>query len=432
MQQRQHSLGRKEPAIYTYEPKFNISDVADLLGIQKLSDGNSFGVVCPFCGDTQGKMNFRIMKDNEPSNTYHGYCCGQQGNMLTLYADLKGIYGQNRYKIAYREILVAVNRGEGEKNQQGYSGKINGKEEEPVSLRQRDSVYRRLLELLALSDLHRKKLMERGLTKEQIEVYQFCSTPAYGTENLARKLIKEGYSLAGVPGFFFNDRRNWDIAFYRANRGILCPAYSLGGEIAGFQIRMDEPLNDRKYLWLSSTNRNRGTGSRSPVTFLGNPWDKTIRVTEGILKATIAHSLSGYSFLGTPGVSQYKELRKALMTLKQNGLEEVQEYYDMDKYLDIRCFGDYKSSVCSCCARYSPGGDGADCERKQNKREQIRDGCGHLYEICDELALRCVRKTWDMTPEGIWAGKQKGIDDYWWACKKNISLERGLIRNGYE
>ena len=65
MQQRQHSLGRKEPAIYTYEPKFNISDVADLLGIQKLSDGNSFGVVCPFCGDTQGKMNFRIMKDNE-------------------------------------------------------------------------------------------------------------------------------------------------------------------------------------------------------------------------------------------------------------------------------------------------------------------------------------------------------------------------------
>ena len=150
------------------------------------------------------------------------------------------------------------------------------------------------------------------------------------------------------------------------------------------------------------------------------------------MRATISHSLSGYSFLGTPGVSQYKELRKALMTLKQNGLEEVQEYYDMDKYLDIRCFGDYKSSVCSCCARYSPGGDGADCERKQNKREQIRDGCGHLYEICDELALRCVRKTWDMTPEGIWAGKQKGIDDYWWACKKNISLERGLIRNGYE
>ena len=101
--------------------------------------------------------------------------------MLTLYADLKGIYGQDRYKIAYREILEAVNRGErGRTRQGGYSGNINGKEEEPVSLRQRDSVYRRLLELLELSDLHRNKLMERGLTKEQIEAYQFCSTPAMG------------------------------------------------------------------------------------------------------------------------------------------------------------------------------------------------------------------------------------------------------------
>ena len=225
--------------------------------------------------------------------------------MLTLYADLKGIYGQDRYKIAYREILKAINKGEGRGcGQNGFSGKISGQEEEPVSLRQRDIVYRRLLELLDLSDLHRKKLLERGLTKGQIEAYQFCSTPAYGTENLARKLIKEGYSLAGVPGFFFNDRRNWDIAFYRANRGILCPAYSLDGEIAGFQIRLDAPMADRKYLWLSSTNQNRGTGSRSPVTFLGNPFDKTVRVTEGILKATVAYSLSGYSFLGTPGVNQ--------------------------------------------------------------------------------------------------------------------------------
>ena len=377
-------------------------------------------------------MNFRIIKNGELANTYHGFCCGQQRNMLTLYADLKGIYGQDRYKIAYREILKAINKGEGRGcGQNGFSGKISGQEEEPVSLRQRDIVYRRLLELLDLSDLHRKKLLERGLTKGQIEAYQFCSTPAYGTENLARKLIKEGYSLAGVPGFFFNDRRNWDIAFYRANRGILCPAYSLDGEIAGFQIRLDAPMADRKYLWLSSTNQNRGTGSRSPVTFLGNPFDKTVRVTEGILKATVAYSLSGYSFLGTPGVNQYKELKKALIVLKQNGLEEVQEYYDMDKYLDIRCFGDYKPSVCSGCARYLPGGDGAVCERKQNKRNQIRDGCGHLYEICDELALCCTRKTWDMTPEGIWAGNQKGIDDYWWDCKKGMGFEKNFIRNEY-
>lgn len=381
-------------------------------------------MVCPFCGDTRGKMNFRIWKGNELANTYHGFCCGQHGNMLTLYADVKGIYGQDRYKIAYREILEAVSKGTGGENQEsGYPCKIRGKEEEPVSPGQRDQVYRRLLELLYLSDRHRKMLLERGLTEDQIEAYQFRSTPAYGTENLARKLLHEGYCLAGVPGFFFNDRRNWDVAFYRVNRGILCPAYSLDGEISGFQIRLDEPFDDRKYLWLSSTNKNRGTGSRSPVTFLGDPHGKAVRVTEGILKATVAYSLSGYSFLGTPGVNQYKELRKALIALKQNGLEEVQEYYDMDKYLDIRCFGDYKPAVCSNCGRYSPGGDGEVCEKKQIKRDQIQDGCCRLYEICEDLKLRCIRKTWDMDSTGLWRGNLKGIDDYWWSCKREAGSE---------
>lgn len=91
-----------------YETKFDISQVADLLGIERITDGNSFGVVCPFCGDRRGKMNFRILKDGEPANTYHCYCCGEKGNMLTLYADLKGLWGTDRYKKAYREILEAL------------------------------------------------------------------------------------------------------------------------------------------------------------------------------------------------------------------------------------------------------------------------------------------------------------------------------------
>ncbi|MFQ7876024.1 CHC2 zinc finger domain-containing protein [Enterocloster sp.] len=79
---------------------FNISDVANLLGIKRLTEGNSFNVVCPFCGDTRGKMNFRIVKDGELANTYHCFKCGAHGNMLTLYADLMGICGVDRYKIA--------------------------------------------------------------------------------------------------------------------------------------------------------------------------------------------------------------------------------------------------------------------------------------------------------------------------------------------
>lgn len=372
-------------------------------------------------------MNFRIIKAGKPANTYQCFKCGAHGNMLTLYADLRGIYGADRYKTAYREIKAALERGGGERSHTGTGGRavtaVPAQEEEMASLEARNTVYHRLLEMLPLSEIHKNKLMERGLTSRQIEALWFRSTPVHGTEQLARRLIKEGYSLSGIPGFYMNKNRNWDMAFYRKNQGILCPAYSITGEIEGFQIRLDEPYEDRKYLWFSSTNRYRGAGSKSPVTFVGNPYDKTVRVTEGILKPAVAYSLSGYSFLGTPGVSQYKGLEMALSILKDNGLEQVLECYDMDKFMDIRCYGDYKPSACELC-RGNSYGMGI-CEKKQIKRDQIRAGCCRLYEICERLKLNYSRRVWNQNEDGIWAGNEKGIDDYWWSCLKEKRRQTG-------
>ena len=70
-------------------------------------------VVCPFCGDTRVKNEFPYCKDGELANTYHCFKCGAHGNMLTLYADLMGICGVDRYKIAYREIKTALHEGAG-------------------------------------------------------------------------------------------------------------------------------------------------------------------------------------------------------------------------------------------------------------------------------------------------------------------------------
>ena len=85
---------------------FTIAEVADLLSIRRLSDSyqDEFPVECPFCGDLRGKCSFCIRKNGELKNVYHCYHCGAAGNMLTLYAELSGIYGRNRYKEAYREI----------------------------------------------------------------------------------------------------------------------------------------------------------------------------------------------------------------------------------------------------------------------------------------------------------------------------------------
>jgi len=89
---------------------FTIAEVADLLSIRSLSDSyqDEFPVECPFCGDLRGKCSFCIRKNGELKNVYHCYHCGAAGNMLTLYAELSGIYGRNRYKEAYREIKQAL------------------------------------------------------------------------------------------------------------------------------------------------------------------------------------------------------------------------------------------------------------------------------------------------------------------------------------
>lgn len=99
---------------------FTIAEVADLLSIRRLSDSyqDEFPVECPFCGDLRGKCSFCIRKNGELKNVYHCYHCGAAGNMLTLYAELSGIYGRNRYKEAYREIKQELSFSGTDKRQQ--------------------------------------------------------------------------------------------------------------------------------------------------------------------------------------------------------------------------------------------------------------------------------------------------------------------------
>ena len=190
-----------------YEPKFDISEVADLLGIERLTEGNSFNVVCPFCGDRRGKMNFRVLKDGNPCNTYRCFNCGSQGNMLTLYAEMQGIYGEDRYKRAYREILEALGKsGYDTMPHRTYKPPVvyDRREQEKPDFEERSRVYEGLLELLTLTESHRRNLLNRGFGREQIEEFQFRSMPVSGTEGIARRLLKEGHSLRGIPGFFVN------------------------------------------------------------------------------------------------------------------------------------------------------------------------------------------------------------------------------------
>ena len=516
---------------------FTIAEVADLLSIRRLSDSyqDEFPVECPFCGDLRGKCSFCIRKNGELKNVYHCYHCGAAGNMLTLYAELSGIYGRNRYKEAYREIKQELSFSGTDKRQQsttrnGFVSIVSKKKR--ISLTEeewdyRDHVYKEMLTFLKLKETHRRNLLLRGLTlnevrqmeergflstddensvtiarkllkkgfrldgvpgffinrdgdweaayyrknngylcpvrdgKERIIGFQirldvplkerkylwftssglklkethrrnlllrgltlnevrqmeergFLSTDDENSVTIARKLLKKGFRLDGVPGFFINRDGDWEAAYYRKNNGYLCPVRDGKERIIGFQIRLDVPLKERKYLWFTSSGLERGTSSGSPAGMFGKIKDGTVYVTEGILKAEIAWMCTGNPYIGVPGVSNHKGLETVLRKLKEQGLKRVYECYDMDKMMELSCKHDEKSA-CRQCEHgiYLYHGE---CPKKRRKRDMIRKGCIKLYEICEELNVSCKRVTWDTDASGTWMEHYKGVDD--WILRK--------------
>lgn len=395
---------------------FTITDVGNLLGIERLSGGDdaSYNVVCPFCGDRRGKCNFVVYKDGELANVYHCFHCDAAGNMLTLYVELTGLYGSDCYKKAYHEIQKKLDLGAGEQMEKRLEIQCRKKKQKeslakPVDYKRRDHTYRELLTLLQLSPQHRKDLLSRGLTETEVanmEALGYKSTCAEESVAIARKLLKRGCRLEGVPGFFMNYHGDWEIAFYQKNNGYLCPVWSDEGLLIAFQIRLDVPYQKRKYVWLSSAKMEKGCSPGSPVSFSGVLNSPVIYVTEGVLKAEAAYQRTGHPYLGNPCVSAYKELELALNRLKAHGVKVVIEANDMDKCIRLHCDRAY-SEACADCE-----GSSHECPKKREKRDHIRKGCLKLYEICEKLGLICKRAVWDTDDEGYWEENYKGIDDW--------------------
>lgn len=351
-------------------------------------------------------------------NLSYSFKCGKTGHHykdgLTLYVELTGLYGSDCYKKAYHEIQKKLDLGAGEQMEKRLEIQCRKKKQKeslakPVDYKRRDHTYRELLTLLQLSPQHRKDLLSRGLTETEVanmEALGYKSTCAEESVAIARKLLKRGCRLEGVPGFFMNYHGDWEIAFYQKNNGYLCPVWSDEGLLIAFQIRLDVPYQKRKYVWLSSAKMEKGCSPGSPVSFSGVLNSPVIYVTEGVLKAEAAYQRTGHPYLGNPGVSAYKELELALNRLKAHGVKVVIEANDMDKCIRLHCDRAY-SEACADCE-----GSSHECPKKREKRDHIRKGCLKLYEICEKLGLICKRAVWDTDDEGYWEENYKGIDDW--------------------
>ncbi|MFR2213447.1 MAG: hypothetical protein ACLS61_06295 [Ruminococcus sp.] len=218
---------------------------------------------CPYCGDTRGKCSFCISKNGEIKNVFHCFHCGQGGNMLTLYADIMGLYGEDRLQNSLSEIINRLENG----------GRVTGSTYKKITCRYKaktdevkrspeyvDLVYRQMLSLLQLHTLHKQDLKRRGVTDPEIKELErkgYKSIEPKGRD-YCEKLLEKGFRLDGIPGFFRNRDGMWEASFYEGNRGYLCPVYSLNHKIKGFQIRVDHPVNKENISGLQAVGLMEG------------------------------------------------------------------------------------------------------------------------------------------------------------------------------
>ena len=393
---------------YPQDFPFGIMDVVELLHLHiRRRQANSVYVDCPFCNDRRGKMNVNYVK-----NVWRCNYCGEHGGMLALYASVNNTTNSD----AYREICDILQTDppwgyEAEKKYFGCAGASNGEprigssypdraqetsaevlEEVPQSKRASDQeihqTYSLLLEMLSLTDRHRRHLRspKRGLTDEQIDSLGYKSTPpVFLCRSLTERLTAKGCTVQGVPGFYQLEDGNWSVKFNKRTAGILIPAKGLDGLIHGIQILLDVPLRNEndppdkvgaKYIWFSSSTKYMGTTSGSPVHFVGNPFARTVYVTEGLLKADIALFLLNRSLVAISGANNVSRLDLLFTLLAQNGTELIVEAHDMDKY----------------------------------SNEAISQGASKIYLMARKHGMDCRRLTWNPN--------YKGVDDWQLALRR--------------
>lgn len=362
---------------------FTIMDVASILrlNIRRRSGSRVIYADCPICGDRRGKLGLYPEID-----TWHCYHCGDSGGMLALYGKTHGVGNSE----AYREICGALKVG-APGRECTPKVKTEPAPDEPRSHRTDPQEIHRtlttLLRVLSLRPAHREHLRtKRGLTDEQIRQFGFKSTPrSCECRAIAHRLAESGCTLEGVPGFYLDEKGRWTMKFFDRTSGIVIPLQGADGLLQGLQIRLDHPIKKEsdppeksgiKYLPFTSTGKPMGVTSGNPIHFVGDPSARVVYVTEGALKADIAHALTGRTFVATVGVNNTMGLDELFSFLRRNGTDEIVEAEDMDKFCN----------------------------------PNVSRGASKVHELALKNGLRCRRL--------VWNPNHKGIDDWLLALRR--------------
>lgn len=183
-----------------------------------------------------------------------------------------------------------------------------------------NKVYSSLLSKLPLTNEHIEKLTERGISKEEITYFNYRSLPKESRFKITNTLVSEfGEEIfKNIPGFYTANGKYGDFINITGGSGFTIPIQNTNKDIIGIQVRVDQPTEDTKYIWLSSTDEKNGTSSGAPVHIAIPPVIKRneIWITEGPLKANVLAWRRKCIVMAAPGVSNWGEIPENVLNIR--------------------------------------------------------------------------------------------------------------------
>ena len=290
--------------------------------------------LCPFHDD----HNLGSFKISKSKNLYKCFSCDATGNGIRFIAEYDHIsYYQAAMKIAFEFGIITdieyKKLSSGKISKEEISRQYERKEarESKLAELQDDNTLDYVYEIFSrgqilegekwkLSAKHMQYLLLRGFTEKQIEEYGFFTMPNRTSKRrLFKEILEMGESLdilAGVPGFFYDSKKNkYDFTYVK---GIGIPIRDAKGKIKGIQVRKDTVSKGQaRYTWFTSSfadggvdreNQIYGSSAGSPQAVLYPHEQKysTMFITEGFFKAVKLTELYGSVSVSVQGVGSRK------------------------------------------------------------------------------------------------------------------------------
>ncbi len=338
--------------------------------------------LCPVCGNHHGclinqDLSVLCLRVDNQKDAPEGYrfakplSGGMGGLFVTTDNNKTWVQGQQRQN--GRRLALAAKEGSRQK-----SGAL--------SVAERDRLYCQMLSQLTLNPTDRADLHRRGVTDEQIRLWNVKSVERWQKLDSCLSPSLPGVSLSG-------------LSLVNYHPGYLVPIQSPSGEITGFQIANRERSEGRpKYPWLTGKTSKRPEGAQPnllngelPITVAypsAPDTDEAVRIglCEGTgVKPRLAAERLGIPVVGASGghfVSSPKTLESYIKEISEIWISQKKSRQQSDAWNSTKTATDKLPCQDTGESRSKVNGDGLDTNSLDGQGRRETDTFGLSNATC--------------------------------------------------